>query len=167
MWFKHIVSIVSLPVSILVFFPASLIALFGMKLLWGNYFLSGAFVLIFGLVFLALGLILLIYTISLFVSDGEGTIAPWYPTKHLVKRGIYGCVRNPMMMGVFLVLMGECFVFGSLALVFYLLVFIAANLLYVPLIEEPKLVRRFGDEYLKYKKEVPRWLSNDCLRKKG
>jgi len=66
MWFKHIVSIVSLPVSILVFFPASLIALFGMKLLWGNYFLSGAFVLIFGLVFLALGLILLIYTISLF-----------------------------------------------------------------------------------------------------
>ena len=156
MWFKHIVSIVSLPVSILVFFPASLIALFGMKLLWGNYFLSGAFVLIFGLVFLALGLILLIYTISLFVSDGEGTIAPWYPTKHLVKRGIYGCVRNPMMMGVFLILMGECFVFGSLALVFYLLVFIAANLLYVPLIEEPKLVRRFGDEYLKYKKEVPR-----------
>ena len=166
MWFKHIVSIVSLPVSILVFFPASLIALFGMKLLWGNYFLSGAFVLIFGLVFLALGLILLIYTISLFVSDGEGTIAPWYPTKHLVKRGIYGCVRNPMMMGVFLVLMGECFVFGSLALVFYLLVFIAANLLYVPLIEEPKLVRRFGDEYLKYKKEVPRWLPSDCLRRK-
>ena len=167
MWFRHIVGIVSLPVSILVIFPASLIALFDLKLLWGYYFLNGAFVLILGLMFLSLGLILLIYTISLFVSDGEGTIAPWYPTKHLIKRGIYGCVRNPMMMGVFLVLLGECFVFGSLALVFYFLVFLAANLLYVPLIEEPKLVIRFGDEYLKYKKEVPRWLPNDCLRKKG
>jgi hypothetical protein len=38
MWFKHIVSIVSLPESILVIFPASLIALFGLKLLWGYYF---------------------------------------------------------------------------------------------------------------------------------
>ena len=69
-----------------------------------------------------------------------------------------------MLIGVFLVLIGECIVFGSLALVFYVLVFISANLLYVPLIEEPRLVRRFGDEYLEYKKEVPRWLPKECLR---
>lgn len=164
MWFKHVVSIFSLPVCILVIFPASLIAVFDWKLFWGYYFLSGAFALIFGLVFVALGLILLIYTISFFVLDGEGTLAPWYPTKHLIKRGIYGCVRNPMMLGVFLVLIGECLVFGSLALVFYILVFITANLLYVPFIEEPRLVRRFGDEYLEYQKEVPRWLPNEFLR---
>lgn len=165
MWFKHLVSIVSLPVCVLVIFPAFLSSLFGLKLLWGYYFLSGAFVLILGLVFVGLGLFLLIYTISFFVSDGDGTIAPWYPTRNLIKRGIYGCVRNPMMMGVFLTLIGECFIFGSFAFVFYVLVFITANLVYIPFIEEPRLVRRFGDEYLKYKNEVPRWLPIECLQK--
>ena len=164
MWFKYIVSIVLLPVCFLVVFPASLISLFDWKLVWGYYFASSTFALIFGLAFAVLGLILLIYTISIFVLDGDGTIVPWYPTKHLIKHGIYGCIRNPMLIGVFLVLIGECIVFGSLALVFYVLVFITANLLYVPLIEEPRLVRRFGDEYLEYKKEVPRWLPKECLR---
>jgi protein-S-isoprenylcysteine O-methyltransferase Ste14 len=31
-------------------------------------------------------------------------------------------------------------------------------LIYVPLIEESKLAERFGDEYLVYKENVPRWI---------
>ena len=35
---------------------------------------------------------------------------------------------------------------------------IGGNLIYIPLIEEKKLTERFGNEYLIYKKNVPRWI---------
>jgi protein-S-isoprenylcysteine O-methyltransferase Ste14 len=164
MWFKHIVSIVFLPITVLVILPVFLIVIFYGELFWGLQLIRGIFVLIVGLAFVVFGLILLIYTISLFILYGDGTIAPWHPTKHLIKSGIYGCVRNPMIIGVFLILIGESFVFGSLTLLLYVVVFITANLLYIPLIEETRLVKIFGEEYLKYKNEVPRWLPKKCLR---
>jgi protein-S-isoprenylcysteine O-methyltransferase Ste14 len=35
---------------------------------------------------------------------------------------------------------------------------VAVNLLYLPLVEEPALVRRFGPDYERYMAEVGRWL---------
>ena len=32
------------------------------------------------------------------------------------------------------------------------------NVIYIPLSEEPGLARRFGDDYLEYKRNVPRWV---------
>ncbi len=45
-----------------------------------------------------------------------------------------------------------------LPLVAWLLVFVAANAIYIPLIEEPGLERRFGEDYRRYKANVPRWV---------
>ena len=101
-----------------------------------------------------------------FFSKGKGTIAPWNPTMNLIKTGIYGHTRNPMMIAVFFVLMGESSIIGSVYLVFYSVIFVIVNLFYIPLVEEPKLIKRFGEEYLKYQKEVPRWLPTKCQRNK-
>lgn len=46
-------------------------------------------------------------TISTIIRIGKGTLAPWSPTRKLVIGSMYGHVRNPMIMGVLIVLTGE------------------------------------------------------------
>lgn len=111
-----------------------------------------------GLPPLALGLTLFAGTVALFARDGRGTLAPWDPTSRLVVKGPYRHVRNPMISGVLFVLLGEAAVFGSVALLAWAGVFIAVNAVYMPLVEEPGLRRRFGGPYERYAASVPRWL---------
>ena len=63
-----------------------------------------------------------------------------------------------MIVGVFLMLTAEALLFSSLALLAWECAFILGNLLYIPLVEEPGLVQRFGAEYEVYRQHVPRWL---------
>lgn len=95
---------------------------------------------------------------SLFARVGRGTLAPWDPTRHLVAAGPYRCVRNPMISGVALMLLGEAAFWGSRAVGLWAASFLAINHLYFVLSEEPGLERRFGQEYRTYKAEVPRWI---------
>ena len=38
------------------------------------------------------------------------------------------------------------------------LVFLAGNMMYMPLVEEKGLIARFGDPYREYRDRVPRWV---------
>lgn len=107
---------------------------------------------------IAVGIVIAYSCVSLFTDHGDGTPSPWDPPKNLVIRGIYRHVRNPMMEGVFCVLLGESLLSGSLLIFLWFSFFVAANLLYIPLIEEPKLLSRFGDPYHLYTQNVSRWL---------
>jgi protein-S-isoprenylcysteine O-methyltransferase Ste14 len=113
---------------------------------------------LFGIPLIALGLLLIVQTIALFASVGRGTLAPWDPTIRLVVRGPYRYVRNPMITGVLFVLLGEAALFGSLALLLWFGLVLAVNAVFLPLIEEPSLQRRFGEEYERYRAHVPRWI---------
>jgi protein-S-isoprenylcysteine O-methyltransferase Ste14 len=73
-------------------------------------------------------------------------------------RGVYRHVRNPMISGVAFILLGELLASGSLRLLIWFLLFALANLIYIPLVEEPGLEHRFGQAYRVYKQHVPRWL---------
>lgn len=88
---------------------------------------------------------------------GEGTIAPWAPTLKLVTSGLYAYVRNPMMIGAVLFLMGEAMFFGSAEILVWSFFFFLLNTFYFKFIEEPALEERFGEEYREYKKNVPMW----------
>lgn len=112
----------------------------------------------FGLVVVALGLMLVIYTISSFARRGRGTLAPWDPPRRLVISGVYRHVRNPMISGVLLILAGESLVFRSAAVAAWATVAFLINALYIPLVEEPGLARRFGADYEAYRHHVPRWI---------
>jgi protein-S-isoprenylcysteine O-methyltransferase Ste14 len=105
-----------------------------------------------------LGLALVSTTVTLFATVGEGTPAPWDPPRKLVVRGPYRHMRNPMVIGGALILLGEAIFLGSIPLAGWLLVVLVANAAYIFLFEEPALARRFGDEYLVYKQNVPRWI---------
>jgi protein-S-isoprenylcysteine O-methyltransferase Ste14 len=63
-----------------------------------------------------------------------------------------------MITGVFCILAGESAIFGSWRLLVWFFIFVLVNLIYMPLSEEPGLEKRFGEEYLLYKKHVPRWI---------
>jgi protein-S-isoprenylcysteine O-methyltransferase Ste14 len=158
MLLRHVVSIFALPVTVVIIAPALLVSLFPFVILWRFQFSTAISLLIAGISLMGIGLVLLYSTITLFIKKGEGTIAPWNPTRKLVTNGFYSHVRNPMHMGVFLILIGESIIIGSLPLILWTLLFIAGNLVYVPLVEEQKLTERFGDEYLIYKRNVPRWI---------
>ena len=111
-----------------------------------------------GVMLIAAGMVITYSSVSLFTDHGDGTPAPWDPPKYLVVLGIYRHVRNPMMEGVFCVLLGESLLFGSLPLFPWFMFFVIANLIYIPLMEEPELLRRFGDPYRLYMQNVSRWL---------
>jgi protein-S-isoprenylcysteine O-methyltransferase Ste14 len=93
-----------------------------------------------------------------FAVVGRGTLAPVDPPKNLVARGLYRYVRNPMYVGVVLILLGEALFFGSIALLWYALGFFGLVHLFVVLYEEPTLRRQFGESYEAYCRTVHRWL---------
>jgi protein-S-isoprenylcysteine O-methyltransferase Ste14 len=113
---------------------------------------------VIGITCICLGLVLMIATIRLFATVGMGTLAPWEPPQRLVVRGIYRHVRNPMISGVLFVLLGESVLMASVPLFRWFLIFAVINAIYISLLEEPMLVSRFGDDYVTYKRHVPRWL---------
>jgi protein-S-isoprenylcysteine O-methyltransferase Ste14 len=114
--------------------------------------------LLIGLVMICTGLCVMIITISTFISIGKGTLAPWSPTKKLISIGIYGYVRNPMIMGVLTVLIGESLAILSFNILIWALIFFIINNVYFLVYEEPNLEKRFGNEYREYKRNVPRWI---------
>ena len=93
-----------------------------------------------------------------FVAVGLGTLVPTAPTEHLVVSGFYRHVRNPMYVGVLIALAGETVFFERRVVILYLAIVWLATHLFVCLYEEPTLTRRYGDEYLRFKQNVPRWL---------
>jgi protein-S-isoprenylcysteine O-methyltransferase Ste14 len=104
-------------------------------------------------------------TVSIFTEYGEGTPAPYDPPKKLVVQGPYVYVRNPMMVGVWLVLSGEALVFGSILLLLWFLIFLGLCLILIPVWEEPELQNRFGKPYQEYMQNVPRWIPRFPLNK--
>ena len=104
------------------------------------------------------GLTVLLWCFRDFLAKGKGTPAPIDPPKELVVSGLYNYVRNPMYVGVLLVIIGHFLWFGFWSLLIYaLVVFIAFNT-FVTYYEEPNLKTRFGTAYENYLKRVPRWI---------
>jgi protein-S-isoprenylcysteine O-methyltransferase Ste14 len=110
-----------------------------------------------GLAPLVAGTALLLWCVREFSVAGRGTLAPWTPPRHLVVSGLYRYSRNPMYVGVAVVLAGWALAYRSRTLAIYAAVVIAAFHLRVVLFEEPWLARTHGDAWVRYRASVPRW----------
>jgi protein-S-isoprenylcysteine O-methyltransferase Ste14 len=155
MWFRHLLSIAILPFTVAVLVPLWIARRFHVEPSLGVS-ASEWILQVAGLGLLALGLVFFAASLRRFATEGHGTLAPWDPPRELVLRGPYRYVRNPMISGVVLVLFGESLVLLSAAHAEWAACFLAVNLLYIPLIEEPQLRSRFGAAYLEYCRHVPR-----------
>jgi protein-S-isoprenylcysteine O-methyltransferase Ste14 len=157
---KHLRAIILLPGMVTLVIPGTILWRTGTDSLglWQSVPASRLLLPIIGITCIRLGLLLMTATIRLFVTVGKGTLAPWEPPQRLVVRGVYGHVRNPMISGVLVVLLGESVLTASLPLFRWFLIFGIINAIYISLLEEPGLVNRFGGEYRTYKRNVPRWI---------
>jgi protein-S-isoprenylcysteine O-methyltransferase Ste14 len=79
------------------------------------------------------------------------------PSNTLITDGILNHVRNPMYLGVLLIYVA--FLFLSMSLI-SLLFFIFVVLIYNKMVnyEEKVLEELFGEDWLAYKKRVPKWI---------
>ncbi len=156
MWIiRHAFAIVILPVTMTILIPWWVIR--------GSTFHKPEAALdwlsvIAGVLFFVAGFILFIATVFLFATRGRGTLAPWDPPSRLVVDGPYRYVRNPMIAGVILIIIAEALVFRSISLAEWAAAFLLLNAIYFPLIEEPQLESRFGEEYRRYKRHVRRFV---------
>ena len=105
-----------------------------------------------------IGVTMLIWCFWDFLVKGRGTPAPIDPPKELVVSGLYNYVRNPMYVGVLLVIIGHFLWFGYWNLLIYAGVVFIAFHSFVTLYEEPNLKQRFGAGYEDYLTKVPRWI---------
>lgn len=99
-----------------------------------------------------------------FARHGGGTPAPIDAPKRLVVRGPYRYARNPMYVGVLMVIAGWAALFELLALALYACAVGVMFQGFVVLYEEPRLRRDFGVEYQAYCARVGRWLPVSFFR---
>ena len=157
-WRRQLRAIALLPATAVVIVPAFLVALDGVDPGLGWPTPLWLLPILAGLALIGFGLRLWLQTIRLFVEVGEGTLAPWDPPRRFVVRGPYRRVRNPMISSLGFILLGEAALLGSRSILVLFAGFAIVNVTYIPLLEEPGLVRRFGDRYRAYRRAVPRWI---------
>jgi protein-S-isoprenylcysteine O-methyltransferase Ste14 len=157
---NHVRAVLLLPGMVLVAIPAVILWVAGPDTpgVWRSVPASKVFLPVVGIFCVGLGVVLIVATARLFGTVGRGTMAPWDPPQRFVVRGVYRHVRNPMMTGALLVLLGEALLSACLPLLGWFAVAGIIYAVYIPLSEEPGLVRRFGEDYLTYKRNVPRWV---------
>lgn len=115
-------------------------------------------IFLLGLWVMGLGGILALICVSTFVHRGEGTPALFDPPRKFVASGPYRSIRNPMYAGGLMVFFGFGMMERSTAIMILAVVVGFGFHLFVVLIEEPQLERRFGESYLAYKRSVNRWI---------
>lgn len=111
-----------------------------------------------GLALAAAGTLAYLHCVWTFMRRGRGTPFLLDPPRHLVQRGLYRWVRNPMYLGVLLVVGAQAVFLLSWHVAIYWICLACLFQVFVHLYEERDLSFRFGAMYEDYKREVPRWL---------
>jgi len=160
LWWRHLISFLLFPATMTLVIPALIVLPAGVR---GPELGAASTVgfLTVGCLLIAAGLGMLIWTVVLFDRVGKGTLGlgpVMGEPVHLVVRGPYRHVRNPMITGVLCILLGEAAVTVSGALLLWFAIFLAFQVTVIPFWEEPHLVGRYGDEYVEYRRHVPRWI---------
>jgi len=130
--------------------------------------------IIFHVVSLLIGVFLLFLVMLISKNTGR-TLAKYgrkgelkrMQTNILTKQGVYKYMRHPMHLGLLFFPLAVAFLIGSPSFILIIApVEIIFMLIMIKLVEEPDTIRKFGDEYLEYKKQVP-WFcfKMKCMKK--
>jgi protein-S-isoprenylcysteine O-methyltransferase Ste14 len=104
-----------------------------------------------------LGLMVILWPVVQFLLARTGLV-PFSKATTLVTTGLYRVTRNPMYLGMVLLLVGGALVFGSLGAFLPIPLFVAIIQHRFILGEEAFLESAFGDEYRSYRERVRRWI---------
>ena len=107
--------------------------------------------------FTAIGILIIAWPILAFLRASTGVV-PFSPATSLVTGGLYRFTRNPMYLGMSLILLGGALHAGSLGALLPVPLFPIVIQQRFILAEEQFLESTFGAEYLTYCTQVRRWL---------
>jgi len=110
-----------------------------------------------GAVFIFLGAHINIVSDRLFKLH-QTPIKPYQKPNFLITSGPYKISRNPMYLGMFLLLFGLAIYLQSAFTLLVPIIFIIFIQKYFIPIEETNLKKQFGQKYQQYQKKVRRWL---------
>jgi len=110
-----------------------------------------------GLGFVLFGALIVLLSANYFRSINT-TIHPFGEPSFLATTSLFKISRNPMYLGMLLMLIGVAICLGTLSpnLVAPLFIWSITNRYIMK--EEQKLERIFGEQYLRYKRKVRRWI---------
>ena len=111
----------------------------------------------FGIVIVFLGLALILWHADYFKKHNT-PIKPFEHSTFLIKEGMYKYSRNPIYLGMGVILFGGAMILGTFTPFIVVVVFILVIERAFIVKEEKFLEGIFGDEYLEYKKSVRRWI---------
>jgi len=91
---------------------------------------------------------------------------PRLETNMLVTEGIYKCTRHPMFLGLMLFPLGIGLILGLPTFMFFIAPLESLLILSIGIwLDEKEAIKKFGNEYLKYKKSTPVFPNRECLKK--
>ena len=86
------------------------------------------------------------------------TVKPNEKPTSLIETGAFKISRNPMYLGMAMILLGAGFILGSITSFVGIIFFIAViEIVFIPQ-EEKNLHEQFGEKYEAYEKKVRRWI---------
>ena len=105
------------------------------------------------------GLMILFSAVSLF-KEKETTVNPMSPEKasSLVVDGVFKYTRNPMYLGMSVVLLSISIQFNLIGGLLIVSLFVAYITAFQIIPEEAKLNKIFGEKFIEYKKKTRMWL---------
>ena len=110
-----------------------------------------------GWIVIITGVILNLWTDNLFKSY-HTTVKPYLEPSYFITNGPFRISRNPMYLGMLMILTGTAILFKSIVLLVpALLYLLIMNIFYIRK-EEANLMKQYGNEFLKYKKKVRQWI---------
>jgi protein-S-isoprenylcysteine O-methyltransferase Ste14 len=104
-----------------------------------------------------IGGVLNIWTDQLFKKN-ETTVKPDEKPSVLIQTGPFNISRNPMYLGMTILLIGIGFILGSIISFVGAILFVVAMEIAFITQEEKYLQEQFGEEFDTYRKKVRRWI---------
>lgn len=154
---RHLLAILALPFVVITIVPRWLAVSYGVSMTWPVSSMAWISVAL-GVALFVAGGTLAASSVLKFFLEGEGTLAPWDPTKRFVATGPYRYVRNPMITGVCFILASQALILRSGVHAAWATLFALLNTVHIPLVEEPGLRKRFGQSYDEYCRHVRRFV---------
>lgn len=114
---------------------------------WGNSAL--------GVLGIVIGAYLVLWSVSIQYTLGQGTPSPRAATQNLINTGPYAFIRNPMTLGAACFYLGIAIWSGSVPVIVLVLVIFAGLLTFIYFHETRELTERFGPDYIEYRHRTP------------
>lgn len=144
-------------VSPLTYFLVSILLMVALKFLLPEIRVFSTWWSLLGLLLFTIGIVINLLA-DKELKIAETTVRPFEESSVLVTSGIYRITRNPMYLGMGLILGGIVLLLNNLLLFSVVVIFIVLISFHFIQVEEDMLAAQFGKDWLQYKAKTRPWV---------